>query len=93
MDIATASLEELKAHQDTITKRIQELEGEILQKIEAQAAQYGFTIVPSGLINMKPPKYRNPDNPEETYGGKGKRPKWLQAKLDAGHSLEEFAAN
>jgi H-NS histone family protein len=34
--------------------------------------------------------YANPNNPEEIYRGKGKRPKWLQEKLGAGASLEEF---
>ena len=34
--------------------------------------------------------YVNPDNPEQIYRGKGKRPHWLQGKLDAGHDLSEF---
>jgi DNA-binding protein H-NS len=36
------------------------------------------------------PKYRNPDLPEETWSGRGKRPKWLAKALAAGHTLEEF---
>ena len=34
--------------------------------------------------------YRNPDNPEETYKGFGKRPAWLQEKLDAGANPDDF---
>ena len=34
--------------------------------------------------------YVNPDNPEETYRGAGKRPKWLQDKLDAGAQISDF---
>lgn len=34
--------------------------------------------------------YRNPDSPEETYRGFGKRPAWLQEKLDAGANPEDF---
>ena len=38
------------------------------------------------------PKYRNPLSPEETWSGRGKRPKWLQVQLGKGRKLEEFAA-
>ena len=34
--------------------------------------------------------YRNPDNAGDVYKGKGKRPAWLQARLDAGEDLETF---
>lgn len=36
-------------------------------------------------------KYRNPDNPEESWTGVGKMKKWLAEKIEAGHALEEFA--
>ena len=36
------------------------------------------------------PKYFNPLTPEETWSGRGKRPRWLEAALQSGHSLEEF---
>lgn len=38
-----------------------------------------------------PIRYRNPDNPAETWTGLGKPKKWLQEKLDAGATVEEFA--
>ena len=37
-----------------------------------------------------PPKYRNPEQLEQTWAGRGKRPKWLEHKLAAGATLEEF---
>src|SRR5918912_1329094 len=37
------------------------------------------------------PKYRNPDNPEETWTGRGRQPRWVQAALAQGRSLGEFA--
>ena len=37
------------------------------------------------------PKYRNPTNKSETWAGRGVRPRWLQAALRDGHSIEEFA--
>jgi DNA-binding protein H-NS len=36
-------------------------------------------------------KYRNPANRSETWAGRGVRPRWLQAALKDGRSIEEFA--
>jgi DNA-binding protein H-NS len=36
------------------------------------------------------PKYRNPDNSSETWSGRGKRPRWLTAKLEAGKPIDDF---
>lgn len=38
-----------------------------------------------------PPKYRNPDNQAEVWAGRGKRPRWLQAKVKTGSRIEDFA--
>src|ERR1700740_1024607 len=37
------------------------------------------------------PKYRNPDNPAETWAGRGLKPRWLAAALKSGKMLEDFA--
>lgn len=37
------------------------------------------------------PKYRNPDNPKETWSGRGNQPRWLAAFVAAGRKVEEFA--
>jgi DNA-binding protein H-NS len=36
-------------------------------------------------------KYRNKDNPEETWTGRGRQPKWLSARLAKGAKLADFA--
>ncbi len=36
------------------------------------------------------PKYRNPNEPSETWSGRGKQPRWLTAALKTGHTIEEF---
>ena len=36
------------------------------------------------------PKFRNPVQPEETWAGRGKRPRWLLAQLKNGRKLEDF---
>ena len=36
------------------------------------------------------PKYRNPQNPKETWTGRGKQPRWLAAYTAKGRDLGEF---
>jgi DNA-binding protein H-NS len=36
------------------------------------------------------PKYRNPDNPAETWAGRGQKPRWMVAALARGRSLDDF---
>lgn len=38
-----------------------------------------------------PAKYRNPDDPQQTWSGIGRRPSWVRAALDAGRSLDDLA--
>src|ERR1700733_3981 len=37
------------------------------------------------------PKYRNPENPVETWAGRGLKPRWVTAALNAGQNLEDFS--
>jgi DNA-binding protein H-NS len=37
------------------------------------------------------PKYRNPENPAETWAGRGLKPRWLAAAMKAGKKLEDFS--
>lgn len=39
---------------------------------------------------MIPIRYRNPEDSNETWTGRGKQPRWLVAKLEQGHSIDEF---
>jgi DNA-binding protein H-NS len=43
---------------------------------------------PRGAV---PPKYCNPDNPAETWAGRGLKPRWLAAALKSGKKLEDFS--
>jgi DNA-binding protein H-NS len=37
------------------------------------------------------PKYHNPENPSETWAGRGLQPRWLRAAMNSGgKSLEDF---
>jgi len=35
-------------------------------------------------------KFRNPDNPSETWSGRGRKPKWVEEKLTAGSQLSDL---
>ena len=43
-----------------------------------------------GLRGPVAPKYRNPQNPEETWAGRGLTPKWLTAAMKGGKSADDF---
>ena len=36
------------------------------------------------------PKYCNPDQPLETWAGRGKQPRWLVAQLRSGRRIDDF---
>ena len=36
------------------------------------------------------PKFRNPDDPSETWAGRGKQPRWLAAQLKSGKKVDDF---
>jgi DNA-binding protein H-NS len=36
------------------------------------------------------PKFRNPENPSETWAGRGLKPRWLAAAIKSGKKLDDF---
>ncbi|MCC8625519.1 H-NS family nucleoid-associated regulatory protein [Xanthomonas vesicatoria] len=44
-------------------------------------------------LGKVPPKYRNPSNPQETWTGRGKQPRWLAELTAAGKKVEDFLIN
>jgi len=36
------------------------------------------------------PRFRNPEQPSETWAGRGKKPRWLTAQLKSGKQIEDF---
>jgi DNA-binding protein H-NS len=36
------------------------------------------------------PKFRNPDDPSETWAGRGKQPRWLRKQLRSGKRIYDF---
>jgi DNA-binding protein H-NS len=44
-----------------------------------------------GVRGKVAPKYRNPENPSETWAGRGLKPRWLVAALKSGKKLDDFS--
>ena len=75
-----------------VTERRRELETELFQAWWLY--RRGKTRKPTGKQGrMGPvaPKYRNPENPAETWAGRGLKPRWLTAAIKGGKKLEDFA--
>jgi len=36
------------------------------------------------------PKFRNPDEPSETWAGRGKQPRWIRKQLRSGKRMDDF---
>lgn len=71
---------------------------EVRGKVEELVKSSGFTIeelFARGRSAAKgktvAPKYINPENSAETWTGRGRKPKWLVAKLAKGANMDEFA--
>ena len=59
-------------------------------KLEERLKQLEVPVPGRRPYPLVPPKYRNPDQPSETWAGRGKRPRWLVAKLKSGKRINDF---
>jgi DNA-binding protein H-NS len=90
-------LQELRTRVEKAIVTAQERERSALRaKFESMAHDAGFGI--SDLFGSRSTKgktvaakYMNPDNPSETWTGRGRKPNWLVAKLDKGKKMSDFA--
>jgi DNA-binding protein H-NS len=91
-----AKLQDLRAQVEAaISEKLQsrrhELEAE-LSKLDGYSGggRRGRPAGRGGPRGAVAPKYRNPENPAETWAGRGLRPRWLVAALKGGKKLEDF---
>jgi DNA-binding protein H-NS len=63
-----------------------------LRLVNLDRAGSGATADRRGGVRGKAePKYRNPENPAETWAGRGLKPRWLTAAIKAGKKIEDFS--
>ena len=101
MDLDSLTLKELKSLQSQVAKKIEGFEErkkrEALTALEEQAKSLGYSLTElvgaSTPRKRKPakPKYANPANKSETWTGRGRRPRWVEAALKAGKTLDDLA--
>jgi DNA-binding protein H-NS len=102
-DLESLSLKELKQLHKDVLKAIASFEGrkkaEARAKVDALARELGYSLTEllgaDSRASRAPSdaKYRHPENPELTWSGRGRKPKWLLDAVSAGTPLEELAAS
>ena len=102
-DLSKFSLEELKAIIRDAEKQIESTVAgklKIAKKAAEDAAKrHGFSLnevlgVSSRTKSSKPkapPKYKNPENPNQTWSGRGRQPAWFKTALEKGKAPSDFA--
>jgi DNA-binding protein H-NS len=68
---------------------------DLRKKIEALVADSGFKMSDifsgrGGKGRTVAAKYVNPEDPSETWTGRGRKPRWLTAKIQEGAKIEKF---
>jgi DNA-binding protein H-NS len=106
IDLNALSLRELKDLQGRVARAIATFEERqrkaALAEVEELARVRGFTLAElTGIAPSRRRKasrvpataaYVNPDNPAETWGGRGRRPAWFARALAAGRDPESLRA-
>lgn len=87
---------------ETLDRRIAQRAKQTLKEAKRLAAEVGFDVsftkaAPAegkgrgaGTRGKAVQKYRNPENPEETWSGRGRPPKWVQAALAGGRTMTDL---
>jgi len=107
MDISRLSVSELTTLQKDIERELNqrrksEADG-LVNEFRRRAAELGLSLDDlvtakgagraSGSVRVKVAvKYRHPDDASLTWTGRGKRPRWIEAWLSGGKSLDQLAA-
>ncbi|WP_313352243.1 H-NS histone family protein [Paracoccus sp. (in: a-proteobacteria)] len=80
---------------DTITEIVNENMSGALLAVERVARDHGYDL--DQLISLAQqsdpasPRYANPDNPDQTWCGRGRVPDWIPAALKAGWSIDDIS--
>lgn len=92
-NLRTMSVDNLLALRDQIDTLLAErIDAERRQLAERMARldRYSSKGATASTQKPLPAKYCNPDNPQETWAGRGRIPRWMEPALRAGKKKEEF---
>lgn len=100
-NLAAMSLADLRDLQKSVAKATSTFEvrqkAEARERVEMLAKELGFTL--TELAELEAPRrkrapstkiYRHPENPTLTWSGRGRKPGWFAAHVDAGKDPDEL---
>lgn len=100
IDLNSYSLKELRDLHGQVTRAISTFEDrrkrQAVAELEEAAKRLGFSLseLTGAAAGRKrgsaPPKYANPADPNQTWTGRGRKPKWMEAALKAGKSPDDL---
>ncbi|UXU75774.1 MULTISPECIES: H-NS histone family protein [unclassified Paracoccus (in: a-proteobacteria)] len=99
IDLDGMSLRELRELRSKLDRAISTYEErrkrEALAAAENAAREYGFSLAELEISRSSrgkvAAKYASPDDPDLTWTGRGRKPKWVQEWLESGKRLEDLA--
>lgn len=103
LSMSRKDLEELRKDVDNALVTLAETNRKAaLENARRAAAEHGFTLEElAGLTSSgkgqkrtktsRPVKFRDPEDPTNVWSGRGRRPFWMQKRLDAGQKMEDMA--
>lgn len=94
------SLQELKTLQSRVAKAISgyvdRRKKQALVELEETARKHGYSLSElTGVVGGRKrapvaPKYANPADSSQTWSGRGRKPRWMEAALKAGKSIDDL---
>lgn len=95
--LTTTDLERLQERVSTLlTARKDAEKNDAIERIQALANEAGITVSiqdgggAGGKKSAVAPRYRNPENPSDTWSGRGRAPRWLAALEAKGQKRTDF---
>jgi len=98
LDVESMSVDQLWSLHETIASELARKIRAEKERLEQLLRELGLSEADASKMPAKPrrrypkvhPKYRNPERPTETWAGRGKQPRWLNAQLRSGKKLDDF---
>ena len=91
-EVGTVLSEKISAEKLGLEERLARLNGAVAEKASIARANSKTSQRRAFRRKYPPvlPKYQNPNNPSETWAGRGKQPRWLVSQLKAGKNKNDF---
>jgi DNA-binding protein H-NS len=102
MNLDELSRDELSKLRKDVDRALDTLEtrrkAEARKAAEEAALKHGFDLAEllgtdtktKKTAKKNPPKYRNPEDPTQTWTGRGRQPAWIKSAIESGTNLDAF---